>query len=62
MMLLSKERLEKLEEIWEQYPNGLELSKFAQLIIDSINCTDDEKYELIHGSFKLFSEVDINGD
>lgn len=24
--------------------------------------SDDEKYELIYGSFKLFLEVDINGD
>jgi hypothetical protein len=23
---------------------------------------DDEKYELIYGSFKLFQEIDINGD
>ena len=23
---------------------------------------DDEKYELVYGSYKLFMEVDINGD
>ena len=59
-MMLSKEKLEKLETIWGE---GLDLPKFTQIIVDSINCAnDDEKYELIHGAFKLFSEVDINGD
>jgi hypothetical protein len=31
-------------------------------MIDSIDCTEEEKYELIHGALKLFSEIDINGD
>ena len=31
-------------------------------MIDSIDCTEQEKYELIHGALKLFSEIDINGD
>jgi len=31
-------------------------------MIDSIECSDDEKYELVHGALKLFSEIDINGD
>ena len=30
--------------------------------MESINCNDEEKYELIHGALKLFSEVDINDD
>ena len=32
-------------------------------MLDHVYCaSDDEKYELIYGSFKLFLEVDINGD
>jgi hypothetical protein len=32
-------------------------------MLDHINTnSDDDKYELIYGSFKLFLEVDINGD
>lgn len=61
-MLLSKERMEKLEVIWEDYPDGIELPMFTKLIMDSIDCTDQEKYEIVHGALKLFSEVDINGD
>ena len=61
-MLLSKDRLQKLEVIWEDYPDGLELPMFTQLMIDSIECTEEEKYELVHGALKLFSEIDINGD
>jgi hypothetical protein len=29
MMLLSKERLQKLEHFWEDYPDGLELPLFT---------------------------------
>jgi hypothetical protein len=31
-------------------------------MMDSIQCGDEDKYELIHGALKLFAEVDINGD
>ncbi len=61
-MLLSKDRLQKLEGIWEDYPDGMELPLFTQLMIDSIDCSEEEKYELVHGALKLFSEIDINGD
>ncbi|CDW71705.1 UNKNOWN [Stylonychia lemnae] len=62
MMLLSKERLQKLEVLWEDYPDGLELPLFTQLMLDSIECSEEEKYELVHGALKLFSDIDINGD
>ncbi len=31
-------------------------------MIESIDCSEEEKYELVHGALKLFSEIDINGD
>jgi hypothetical protein len=31
-------------------------------MIESIDCSDEEKYELVHGALKLFAEIDINGD
>jgi len=32
-------------------------------MLNSITCKDDnEKYELVYGCYKLFAEVDINGD
>lgn len=62
MMLLSKEKLEQLENMWQDYPDGLDLTVFAQIILGAIDCPEDEKYELLHGAIKLFSEIDINGD
>ena len=62
-MLLSKEKLKRLEALWEDYPDGLNMTVFANIIMDSIECSqEDEKYELLHGALKLFSEIDINGD
>jgi hypothetical protein len=40
MMNLSKERLEQLEEIWGDFPDGLEISDFTKLIVESIDCTE----------------------
>lgn len=63
MMLLSKERLQKLEKVWDDYPDGLDLPIFVQLILDAIEVTKgSDKYELLHGALKLFAEIDINGD
>lgn len=39
------------------------MTQFVQLMLNRIRCADDdEKYELVYGSYKLFGEVDINGD
>ena len=63
MTLMHKDRLKNLEQTWDNYENGLNLAQFVQLMIDHIHTKDDdEKYELIYGSYKLFQEVDINGD
>jgi hypothetical protein len=54
--------LEKLEIFWKDYPDGIDLTIFVQLLLDTIVCEDEEKYELLHGALKLFAEIDINGD
>ena len=60
---MSKDRLKNLEQTWDKHENGLNLSQFVQLMINHVfTKDDDEKYELIYGSYKLFQEVDINGD
>lgn len=42
---------------------GLNIIEFAELIMSRIHTNnDDEKYELIHGCYKLFQQIDINGD
>ena len=62
MMLLDKEKLEALEEQFEAHPDGLEHKAFVWLMKSAINCDPSEKYELVQGLCKLFSEIDINGD
>ncbi len=61
-MLLSRKKLKKLQTLWKDYPDGLDLAVFANLILDQIHCKEEEKYELLYGAMKLFSEIDINGD
>lgn len=64
MLQLSKEKLRLLGRYWDQFEGeGLGVEQFVQLMLNRIKTrSDDEKYELVHGSYKLFSEVDINGD
>ena len=63
MTMMSKERLADLENTWEEYESGLSITEFVQLMLNNMNLqSDDEKYELVYGSYKLFMEVDINGD
>ena len=52
---MHKDRLKNLEQTWDKYERGLDLSQFVQLMINHIfTDSDDEKYELIYGSYKLF--------
>ena len=63
MVLLSKELLSILESKWNDFEFGLNCDQFVQLMLSHIATqNDDEKYELIHGAYMLFREVDINGD
>lgn len=49
--------------MWERdYPDGLNVSIFVQIILDSVDCPPEDKYDLLHGALSLFSEIDINGD
>ena len=59
MMLLSKEKLKRLEALWEDYPDGLNMTVFANIIMDSIECSqEDEKYELLSAKI-IFLAVHI---
>jgi len=62
MMHLSRDKLQDLQSLWLKYPDGLDLKVFAQLMLDAVECRDDDKYELLYGALKLFAEIDINGD
>ena len=63
MLQLSEKMLKSLEKYWKQNDDGLQLEDFVQLMLKRIyTYDDDEKYELAYGSYKLFMEIDINGD
>ena len=63
MTQLNMHRINKLGDYWSQYKEGISIAQFTQLMLDKLQTFDDEqKYELIYGCFKLFNEVDINGD
>ena len=61
-MRLSKDRLRRLNRVWEQSEDGLTLPDFMKLMILEVPSLKDEKLEMIHGLIRLFKQVDINGD
>jgi 5,10-methylene-tetrahydrofolate dehydrogenase/methenyl tetrahydrofolate cyclohydrolase len=43
MMLLSKEKLQKLEHFWLDYPDGVGPVTFVELILDTIECETEDQ-------------------
>ena len=62
MMRLSKDRLRRLNKVWEQSEDGLTLLEFVKLMILEVPSLREEKLEMIHALIRLFKQVDINGD
>ncbi|EGR30073.1 hypothetical protein IMG5_143010 [Ichthyophthirius multifiliis] len=62
MMLLDNDKLAELEDEFNEYPGGIELTNFVWLMKCAIMHSEEEKYELINGLIKLFEDIDINGD
>lgn len=62
MMRLSKDRLRRLNKIWEQSEDGLSLAEFMKLMIIEVPSIKEEKIEMIQGLIRLFKQVDVNGD
>lgn len=62
MTLLDKDKLEELEEEFEQHPDGIELINFVWLMKSALNVPKEDEYDLIYGLCRLFSDIDINGD
>ena len=61
-MRLSKDRLRRLQKVWEQNVDGLDLLEFMRLMVLEVPSIKEEKLEMIHGLIRLFRQVDINGD
>ena len=62
MMRVSKDRLRRLNKVWESNEEGLTLVEFTKLMITEVPSLKEEKLEMIHGLIRLFKQVDINGD
>jgi Ca2+-binding EF-hand superfamily protein len=63
MLKLDKRKLKRLQKVWEENPDGVELGTFVKLMMNEIQgSTVDEKLQNMHGFIKHFQSVDINGD
>jgi len=62
MMMLDKEKLEALEEEFNDHPDGIELHNFVWLMKCAMSVAPEEKADLVLGLYYLFQEIDINGD
>ena len=62
MIRLSKDRLRRLQKVWEQNEDGLNLFEFMKLMVLEVPSVKAEKLEMIHGLIRLFKQVDVNGD
>lgn len=49
MTLLDREKLEELEEEFEQHPNGIELINFVWLMKSALSVSKEDEYDLIYG-------------
>lgn len=62
MTRLSKDRLRRLQKVWEQNEDGLNLLEFMKMMVLEVPSVRSEKLEMIHGLIRLFKQVDVNGD
>lgn len=62
MTLLDRDKLEELEEEFEQHPDGIELINFVWLMKSALSVPKEDHYDLIYGLCRIFSDIDINGD
>jgi len=62
MMLLDNEKLQALEDEFNDKPQGLNLRQFILLMKNAIDVPKKDKYDFVNGLNKLFNDIDINGD
>ena len=54
--------MKRMQKIWDQVEEGLNLTEFLKLIYSEVQCSEEEKLELLFGAINMFADVDINGD
>ena len=65
MMLLDLNKINKLGDIFMNYPNGIEKVKFIQIMKGELPSNPNDPMDesnLIYGLYKFFCEIDFNGD
>ncbi len=62
MMLLDKIKLNKLEKEFKDHEDGLEKLTFINIMLNELGKDYEDRINLVYGIYKLFLEVDFNGD
>ena len=65
MMLLDLNKINKLGDIFVNYPDGIEKIKFIQIMKAELPSNPNDPMDetnLIYGLYKFFCEIDFNGD
>ena len=65
MSLLDLNRINKLNEFYKDYPDGIEKVAFIEFLKKHLPCDYNDPMDetnLVYGIYKLFCEVDFNGD
>jgi WD40 repeat protein len=65
MSLLDLNRINKLNEFYKDYPDGIEKVAFIEFLKKHLPCDYNDPMDetnLVYGLYKLFCEVDFNGD
>lgn len=62
MMLLDISKLNKLENKFKEHKDGIERLEFIKLMKNELPHNPDDEINLVYGLYKLFLEIDFNGD
>ena len=65
MSLLDLNRINKLNDFYKDYPDGIEKVIFIEFLKKQLPCDYNDPMDetnLVYGLYKLFCEVDFNGD
>ena len=65
MSLLDLNRINKLNDFYKDYPDGIEKVLFIEFLKKELPCDYNDPMDetnLVYGLYKLFCEVDFNGD
>ena len=65
MMLIDLKKINKIEERFQSFPDGLDRLTFIKLLKSELPTNPSDPYDdvnMIYGLYKLFCEIDLSGD